>query len=81
MQKTICVFSQIGYTNTKIMFDDVYKIIETSFTEHKKTFQNDQMRDFMDVFIKQINTAEQVRFKKPQSPLLGTTFLLQQLNR
>ena len=44
------------------MFGDVYKIIEKSFNEHKKTFQNDQMRDFMDVFIKQMHTAEQVRF-------------------
>ena len=42
------------------MFDDVYEIIETNFVEHQKTFQYDSLRDFMDVFIKQMNTAKMV---------------------
>jgi len=43
------------------MFDDVYEIIEKSFVEHKETFDADNPRDFMDVFIKQMQTAEEVK--------------------
>ncbi len=43
------------------MFDDVYEIIEKSFVEHKDTFQDDNLRDFMDVFIKQMKSAEEVK--------------------
>ncbi len=43
------------------MFDDVYEIIEKSFVEHKETLDVDNPRDFMDVFIKQMQTAEEVK--------------------
>jgi hypothetical protein len=42
------------------MFDDVYKIIGKSYDEHKETFEADSPRDFMDVFIQQINNAQKV---------------------
>ncbi len=42
------------------MFDDVYKIIDESFVEHVKTFEADNLRDFMDVFIKQMNISKKV---------------------
>ncbi len=51
---------QIGYTNVKHVFEDVYKLIKASFDEHKESFQEDQLRDYMDVYIKEMNSAEKV---------------------
>ena len=42
------------------MFDEVYKLIEKSYLEHKATLDSDHSRDFLDVFIKQMNEAEKV---------------------
>ena len=44
------------------MFEDVYKIIGKSYDEHKETVDADEPRDFMDVFIQQINNSEKVTF-------------------
>ena len=44
----------------KHVFEDVYKLIKKSFDEHKETFQADQLRDYMDVYIKEMNSAEKV---------------------
>ena len=46
----------------KHVFEDVYKLIKKSFDEHKETFQADQLRDYMDVYIKEMNSAEKVFF-------------------
>ena len=42
------------------MFNEVYKLIEKSYLEHKATLDSDHLRDFQDVFIKQMNEAEKV---------------------
>ena len=55
------VFSQIGYTNAKLMFEQVYKLIEDVYVEHKQSLDAENPRDFIDVFIKQINASEQVK--------------------
>jgi hypothetical protein len=48
------------------MFNDVYDLIETALREHKETYQSDQMRDYMDVFIKQMDKDKEVlRLKVP----------------
>ncbi len=60
LQSSLFLF-QIGYSVVQQMFDDVYEIIERSFVEHKETFQDDNLRDFMDVFIKQMKSAEEVK--------------------
>ena len=55
------MFLQIGYTSAKLMFEEVYKLIEKVYSDHKETFDPNQMRDLIDVFIKQIEAAENVR--------------------
>ncbi len=47
----------------KHVFEDVYKLIKASFDEHKESFQEDQLRDYMDVYIKEMNSADKVIFK------------------
>jgi hypothetical protein len=44
----------------KHMVNDVNKIIGDVYEEHKRTLDPDHPRDFMDVFIQEINMAEKV---------------------
>jgi len=40
------------------MFEGVLKLVNHSYIQHLETFQPEQMRDFMDVFIKQMKEVE-----------------------
>jgi len=51
---------QIGFTNVKSMFEEVYKIIGKSFDEHLEKHDSNEVNDFMDAFINKMNSAEQV---------------------
>ena len=66
-------FLQIGYTVVKQMFEDVYKIIDKSFVEHQETFDADNLRDFMDVFIMQMNIAKEVSLIQFQCQIFITS--------
>ena len=45
----------IGYTNMKNVFGAVNSIVEESYDKHLETFDAENIRDFTDAYIKQIN--------------------------
>ena len=45
----------IGYTNMKNVFGAVNSIVEESYYKHLETFDAENIRDFTDAYIKQIN--------------------------
>jgi hypothetical protein len=43
------------------VFNDVLEIVKESHDQHLDTFNKEEMRDFMDVFIREIDNAATVR--------------------
>jgi hypothetical protein len=52
---------QVGYTNAKQMFEGILSVIHKTYNSHVDSFQPEQMRDFIDVFIQQMKTDNEVK--------------------
>jgi len=49
-----------GYNKAMKVFYDVLEIVKESYEQHLETFNKEEIRDFMDVFIQKIDEAKTV---------------------